>query len=83
MPSQLSLNPYKLLTSITLILSIVGWIAFNSKRSVKFESLESTTEDQKAVFNQIQFEAGWEQDIWIMRQSQHGIHLSTFKTFGS
>lgn len=42
---------------------------------ITFESLESKTETGSPVFNQVQFQGGWNQDVWLMKQSHHGHEL--------
>lgn len=39
---------------------------------ITFQSLESTTETGAPVFNKVQWLAGWQEDVWLMAQSQHG-----------
>jgi hypothetical protein len=38
-----------------------------------FESLESKTFEQKIVFNRIEFKSMKNKDIWLMKQSHHGL----------
>jgi hypothetical protein len=60
---------------ITLLgLGIFLGLFLLSPTAVTFQSLESVTEDGKPIFNQIKFIAGWDKDIWIMRQSHIGYH---------
>lgn len=42
-------------------------------KAVSFESWESLGQDNAPVFNEIQFRPGIHVDLWIMRQSHHGL----------
>ncbi len=42
---------------------------------LKFQSLESITETGAPVFNEILWVPGLKKDIWLMRQSHHGLEL--------
>lgn len=46
---------------------------------IAFQSLESTTEKGAPVFNKIQWQAGWHEDVWLMAQSHHGFSTDTQK----
>lgn len=52
-----------------------GWGASRCVREqpVLFRSLESLTEDGGAVFNEVRFLRGAQQDVWLMRQSHRGL----------
>lgn len=45
-----------------------------SQKSVTFQSLESETETGAPVFNQVSWQPGLKQDVWLMRQSQGQFH---------
>ena len=58
-------------TSLALIAGLV--LISKSSDSIIFESLESKTEKGLAVFNEIRFQSSGDHDVWIMRQSHHGL----------
>ena len=53
--------------------SFLIWLSGHN--SVLFQSLESETETGAPVFNEIAFFRQGNQDIWMMKQSQHGLNL--------
>lgn len=52
----------------------LGWVWWDTT-PIFFESLESKTQDQKPIFNKVQFHPGFDKDIWLMEQSHHGVAI--------
>jgi hypothetical protein len=64
----------KIILFMFLGLGFIPGLLFSSdENSVAFQSLESVTETGAPVFNEIGFYPGKNKDIWIMRQSHHGL----------
>ncbi|MDB2447381.1 cytochrome c [bacterium] len=68
------------LTLIIVAMTLVGGssIIFLTPTVIDtFSSYESKTASGDEVFNKIEFQPGWSQDIWIMQQSHNGIESKT------
>lgn len=72
------MSAQKLILSLIMTLLLVsGVFLFTlSHEAITFESIESKTIDEEAVFNQVSFESQKHLDIWKMRQSHGGRHLA-------
>lgn len=67
------LSVYKFLYSVLALLLTLGGEGFNT--SVTFESKESKTGEDGAVFNSIHFKETETIDYWTMKQSHNGLYL--------
>lgn len=70
------MSAQKFLSLIMALLLLSGAFLFSvSEEAITFESIESKTIDDGAVFNQVSFETHGDEDIWKMKQSHGGPHL--------
>lgn len=58
--------------SLLALIGIVHYAVNIKHHSILFESLESKTIENKAVFNRVRFVPGLSKDLWFMQQSHHG-----------
>jgi len=62
----------KFITFFTIVTLMALSLIYNSERAISFESLESKTINNKAVFNSIAWFDMGQTDVWLMNQSHHG-----------
>lgn len=60
--------------SILIVFRLLSCLLFFLEGEVLFESIESKTATGKPVFNKVRLIQEKSKDIWLMRQSHHGVH---------